>query len=243
MDKLKTDWIRAAVSGETLDGRQITDQQVKDMADTYDPEVYVAHIWLEHIRGVVPEAVFKSLGDVVQVKAELIKAGALAGRMGLYVMLEPSAELVAMVRAGQKVHLSIEMDTDFSGTGKAYLMGVGVTDSPASLGTGLMKFSTTARATNIFSEPLICDMGKCQPTSGGELAHIRAMLEQLTNASQTRQTYATKKDFQQLVDVVNGLRDEIIKFGNQEIKVDEPRGEHAGGNPDDYHYTRQPVGY
>jgi hypothetical protein len=44
MDKLKTDWIRAAVSGETLDGREITAQQVKDMADTYDREAYVAHI-------------------------------------------------------------------------------------------------------------------------------------------------------------------------------------------------------
>ncbi len=245
MDKLKTDWIRAAVSGDTVDGRNIADQQILDIADTYATDTYTAHIWLEHIRGIMPADIFKSLGDVVAVKAEAITSGALAGRMGLYVMLEPAPELIAMVRNGQKVHLSVEIEPDFAGTGKAYLMGVGVTDSPASLGTGLMKFSTTTRTTSIFTEPMMCELGNCQPPQGGDLARIYTMLEQLTTASQSRQTYATKSDFQQLVDVVNELRDEITKFGNQTIRTDYPAPEFNGMgiDPDQFHRTRNPVGY
>ena len=71
-------------------------------------------------------------------KAETIKGGDLDGRAALYVKLEPTTELIAMVRNGQKTHLSAEIHPAFPTTGGAYLMGVGVTDSPASLGTGIM---------------------------------------------------------------------------------------------------------
>lgn len=150
---LITDPIRAAVAGKTIDGRDIAEQAIVDMATTYHPETYNARIWPEHIRGVMPDGMFKALGDVVEAKARRIQGGDLAGRMALFIRIAPHQDLIAMVRNGQKVHLSIEMQPDFAGTGKAYLVGVGVTDSPASLGTGIMKFSTAARHENLFSTP------------------------------------------------------------------------------------------
>lgn len=152
--KLTTDFIRAAIEGKTADGREITALQIQQMAASYNPEVYNARIWPEHIRGIMPDGLFKALGDVVQVKAEAIKDGALKNKMALYVKLEPHPDLITMVRSGQKVHLSIEMQENFPSTNGAYLMGLGVTDSPASLGTGIMHFSTKNRTNSLFSEPV-----------------------------------------------------------------------------------------
>lgn len=155
--KLTTDFIRAAVEGKTADGREITSLQIQQMAASYNPEVYNARIWPEHIRGIMPDGLFKALGDVVQVKAEAIKDGVLKNKMALYVKIEPHPDLITMVRSGQKVHLSIEMQDNFpsaNGTHGAYLMGLGVTDSPASLGTGIMHFSTQNRTESLFSEPV-----------------------------------------------------------------------------------------
>lgn len=151
--KITTDFIRAAVEGKTADGREITAQQLQAMADSYDPNVYAAHIWPEHIRGVTADSIFKSLGDVVGVKADTIRGGALDGKLALYAQLQPHPDLVSMVRNGQKVHLSVEIHPNFPTTGGAYLMGLGVTDSPASLGTGIMNFSTSSRPESLFSIP------------------------------------------------------------------------------------------
>ncbi len=151
--KLSTDFIRAAVEGTTADGRDITAEQIQQMAASYSQDVYNARIWPEHIRGVMPDGLFKALGDVIAVKAERIKGGALDGKMALYVKIEPHPDLITMVRSGQKVHLSIEMQTKFASTNGAYLMGLGVTDSPASLGTGIMKFSTSNRTESVFTDP------------------------------------------------------------------------------------------
>lgn len=151
--ELVTDWIRAAVAGLTVDGRNITDEQLEQIGESYNREVYNARIWSEHIRGVTSESQFNAMGDVIEAKAAIIKGGALAGKTALYVKIAPQPELVKTVRAGQKVHLSIEMHTDFQGTGKAYLIGLGVTDSPASTGTDILKFSTD-RQSNLFSNPV-----------------------------------------------------------------------------------------
>lgn len=162
-----TDWIRAAVAGATADGREITEQQLEDIALSYSQDTYNARIWPEHIRGIAPDGMFKALGDVVEVKAERISGGALAGKMALYTKLSPHPDLIGMVRNGQKVHLSVEINPKFADTGKAYLMGLGVTDSPASLGTGIMKFSTSARLESLFSTPEQADIKQQQDTSGG----------------------------------------------------------------------------
>lgn len=156
--KLRTPFIRAAVEGATIDGRAITAEQIDQMGASYDPNVYNAKISLEHLRGFMPDGVFKSLGDVVEVMTDTIKEGALKGKRALYVKMEPHQDLINMVRNGQKTHLSIEMHPRFPTTGGAYLFGVGVTDSPASLGTGIMQFSAGKQPEHTFSDPMEADL-------------------------------------------------------------------------------------
>lgn len=64
---------------KTVDGREISAVQIQEMANSYDPSVYRAEIWLEHMRGLLPDSMFKSLGYVDAVKAEPIKAGSWRG--------------------------------------------------------------------------------------------------------------------------------------------------------------------
>lgn len=45
----------------------------------------------------------------------------------------------------QKVYTSIEVDENFAKTGSAYLIGLAVTDSPASLGTEMLQFAAGAK--------------------------------------------------------------------------------------------------
>ncbi|MDU3935344.1 MAG: GPO family capsid scaffolding protein, partial [Serratia liquefaciens] len=59
----------------------------------------------------------------------------------------------SMVGAGQKVFTSMEIRRDFAKTGKAYLVGLAVTDDPASLGTEMLEFSRRHEAVE-FSAPL-----------------------------------------------------------------------------------------
>ncbi len=149
-----TDWICAAVAGATIDGREIKERQLEEAASSYSPQTYNARVWPEHLRSLAPDGLFKALGDVAEAKAERIKSGSLAGRLGLFVRLAPLPDLLSLVRSGQKVHLSIELISNFANTGKAYLCGLGVTDSPASLGTGMMKFNMETRKENVFSTPI-----------------------------------------------------------------------------------------
>ncbi|MBP1039304.1 GPO family capsid scaffolding protein, partial [Serratia fonticola] len=84
---------------------------------------------------------FKRLGDVVELKAEKIADDSiLNGKWALFAKLTPTDDLAAMVKAGQKVYTSMEIRPNFANTGKCYLVGLAVTDDPASLGTEYLEF-------------------------------------------------------------------------------------------------------
>lgn len=135
---------RICVEGATTDGRAITREWITQMASGYDPKVYGARVNLEHIKSVLPESSFRAYGDVTACYAEEITEGALAGKLALYAEIDPTPDLVAMNKARQKVYTSIEVNPKFANTGAAYLVGLAVTDSPASLGTEYLKFSANA---------------------------------------------------------------------------------------------------
>jgi hypothetical protein len=136
----KTKFFRVFTEGNATDGRVIEGQWIKDIADTYNPALYGARIWLEHIRGIGPDSTFKAFGDVLAVKAEKVENGKLA----LFAQLDPTPDLVALIKARQKIYTSVEIDNDFAKTGKTYLVGLAVTDSPASLGTEMLNFAAQA---------------------------------------------------------------------------------------------------
>ncbi|ARB15639.1 GPO family capsid scaffolding protein [Klebsiella pneumoniae] len=137
---------RVAVSGNTVDGREIQPQHLRDAAANYNLEVYAARVNIEHILSPYPGSDFGAMGDVVALSAEDITEGPLAGRTGLYAEIEPSERMKQMTDKGQKVYSSIELHPQFALNGKAYMMGLAMTDTPASLGTERLKFAAQQRA-------------------------------------------------------------------------------------------------
>ncbi len=141
MAKKVSKFFRIGVEGDTCDGRVISAGDIKEMAASFDPRVYGCRINLEHIKGLLPDSPFKRYGDVVELKAEKIDDdSALNGKWALFAKISPSDELIAMNEALQKVYTSMEIQPNFANTGKCYLVGLAVTDDPASLGTEYLQF-------------------------------------------------------------------------------------------------------
>lgn len=129
-------WFRVATEGATTDGRAISRTWIEQMAKNFNRATYGARVWMEHMRGLFADGPFAALGDVVAVKAEEVE-----GKLALFVQIDPTEKLKEINSERQKVYTSIEVDADFAGTGEAYLVGLAVTDSPASLGTEMLQFS------------------------------------------------------------------------------------------------------
>ncbi|KHT31215.1 GPO family capsid scaffolding protein [Pectobacterium carotovorum] len=137
---------RVAVSGATVDGREIKPEHLRDAAANYSPEVYGARVNVEHYLSPYPDSDFGAMGDVTALSAEDITDGPLSGRTALYAEIEPSARMKQLTDAGKKVFSSIELHPKFALNGKAYVMGLAMTDTPASLGTERLKFTAQQRA-------------------------------------------------------------------------------------------------
>ena len=132
----QTGWVIAATEGATVDGRTITKQWIEDMAAQYSVDEYTALIWPEHFRSTWAPFEGKNWGTVDEVKAATKD-----GKLRLFVKLTANDYLLAANKDGQKLFMSIEPNIDYKSTGKAYLQGIAVTDSPASTGTTRLKFS------------------------------------------------------------------------------------------------------
>ena len=141
MKKFRSKFFRVAVEGATTDGRRIERDWIEQMAATYNPSKYGARVWLEHIRGTLPDSPFRAYGDILAVKADDVEIDGKKVR-ALFAQIQPTDDLVSMVNTHkQKLFTSIEVREKFADSGKAYLMGLGVTDTPASLGTEMLAFS------------------------------------------------------------------------------------------------------
>lgn len=188
-NKKRSEFFRVAVEGATTDGRVIDRQQIVEIAETYNPEVYGARIWMEHIRSSLPDSPFRAYGDVVAVKAEEVD---IAGKkkLALFAQVEPTDDLVEIVNSRkQKVFTSIEIAPEFADSGKAYLFGLAVTDSPASLGTSMLAFSAKhpedsplkdrkQAPENLFTEAAetTINFTSAEPASAGPLASLLSTL-------------------------------------------------------------------
>ncbi len=142
---LRTKPLSIAAEGLTVDGREITEQDILDIVETYDPAMYGARINLDHERDWSGWAAKNLsnvdipgiLGDVLSVEAKKNEAGVLC----LYAVLAPNASFVLLNQADQAVYFSIEISRNFRGTDRTYLMGLAVTDYPASCYTDRVKFN------------------------------------------------------------------------------------------------------
>ncbi|QIA76059.1 GPO family capsid scaffolding protein [Rodentibacter caecimuris] len=139
-------FFRVAKAGATTDGRKISPEWIEQMAKNYNPAVYQARISIEHIKGLHPNSDFRNMGDVLALKTE--KKGK---DFYLLAQIAPTDELVAYTKAKQKNFTSIEVNPSFADTGEAYLVGLAVTDNPASLGTDYLEFAAKNTTANIYA--------------------------------------------------------------------------------------------
>ena len=211
--KFKSKWFRVAVEGATTDGRKIQRSWIEQMAKNYSPDVYGARINLEHIKGYSPDSQFKRYGDVLALRSEEIKDGILAGKLGLFAQIEPTDDLIKMNKSKQKV----------------YLVGLAVTDDPASLGTEFLEFSANAKVNplasrkqapnNLFTaaeETLI----EFENEESNDLA-FGAMFDRLTNLFKNKFDKDASK-FMQLGEIVEQFFTKSIeRFDELESKITE----------------------
>ncbi|MEL7290422.1 MAG: GPO family capsid scaffolding protein [Pseudomonadota bacterium] len=129
----KSEPICVLTAGPTIDGRDIPQKIIDDIAETYDPKKYAARINDDHSRWS-----WKG-GSVLSAEARGNE---------LWVEVKPNSHLLRNIENGQLLHTSCEYLEDFAGSGKAYLTGLAFTDEPASLGTTQVHLSAKAQEEN-----------------------------------------------------------------------------------------------
>lgn len=139
----KSKFFRIATEGDTTDGRVIQRSWLEQAGKNFNRAKYGARIWLEHLRSLLPDSPFKAYGDVLAVKTEEVDVDG-QKKLALFAQIDATPELVAMNKARQKIYTSCELDPNFAKSGEAYLVGLAVTDSPASLGTEMLTFASKA---------------------------------------------------------------------------------------------------
>jgi hypothetical protein len=140
----RTKFFRVAVEGPTVDGRNIERKHLEQMAASYDPATYTARINVEHLRGYSPNPPFNAYGSVAEVKTEEITlniGGKDQKKLALMASFEVNDQAKQLTADDQKIFSSVEIQPNFAQTNKAYLVGLALTDSPASLATEALKFS------------------------------------------------------------------------------------------------------
>lgn len=233
-------FFRIATEGDTTDGRVIDRQMLQQMADAYDPQTYGARINLEHIRGIDPSGLFKAYGDVVALKT--MEEG---GKLRLYAQLDPTTDLVALNKARQKVFSSMEVDPDFANSGEAYLVGLAITDNPASLGCEMLQFSAQAKVNplavrkqsprNLFSEAMAIDLdfsAETPPPAAGLAASIRKLFarQQRSDAGNDARHADTQEAVQTIAKEVQTLGEAFTKaMDSVTQRLDALQSEQASG--------------
>lgn len=150
-----------ATEGPTIDGRNISREQILQMAASYDPKVYTAVANLEHLLSYAPDSVFSSYGKVMKLDTQ---EATLMGekKIQLTAVVDVNDAIISMQEVGKKAFSSIEIAANFLGKGIAYLSGLGFTDKPASIGTESMKFSANKDSIYSFNDELNIEFEKEQ---------------------------------------------------------------------------------
>lgn len=175
----KAKWFCVGTSGKSIEGRDIKPEWLMQAAKSYSPEVYGARINVEHYRAFYPGSEFAGYGDVLELKAE--ESG---DQVKLFALIEPTEKLIALNKKSEKVYTSMELYTNFAETQSAYLVGLAITDSPASLGTSRLQF-TARPPENFISEYIQMD-----PTEN-PVVDTPAATQSLNTAKTTEEVAAT----------------------------------------------------
>ncbi len=191
---MKTKPFLLATAGSTVDGRTIDGKQIDEMASSYNPATYGARVNIEHIRGISGDKPFRAYGDVLELSTGEVEVdfnGKKEKRKALYGVLDVTEDAKALNDASQKLYPSIEILPDFGGKGFAYLAGVALTDSPASIATERMKFNRQlpGAITLTATEPLPLELepeapSAANPDPTGIFASLKALADKFTGGGQ-----------------------------------------------------------
>ncbi len=205
----KSKFLRIAKAGATTDGRNIERKWIEEMAASYNPKTYSARISIEHIKGLHPNSEFRNYGDVLALKTEEEN-----GDLYLLAQLAPTDELIEFTKKGQKNFTSIEVNPNFADTGKAYLVGLAVTDNPASLGTDYLKFCAQNQALNVFTQR------KANPDNlVTELIELGLNAEELEEIAPAENPAFNAIAFNQLKSEVQNLKEQVAEYKSQVADV------------------------
>lgn len=190
-----TGWRVIGVSGKTADGRDIPEKWLSDAADQYDPvNTYGARINIEHIKFMFPDADMNGLGDVVALKAERRDDGKLA----LLAKLRVNQNLQKLWDAGQKIYSSMEIMDKFADTGRAYLTGLAVTDTPSSLGTtanfSLASVRAGAKSTHVSEYTEMSTMPQAQTTDTANDAAVDGLFAKFLAKFSKTEAFTTAQE-------------------------------------------------
>lgn len=177
---LMTDWITIGTSGPTIDGRNISPEMLTEMAESYDCEEYTAVINSDHML-----FFFGNFGEVKELATGTDKKG----RLALQARIRPNRRLMQMNAEGQRLFTSMEVDPNFLDSGKSYLVGLAVTDEPASIGTTELQFSRNKAGRPLTSFPVDLSFDglnpyrtnrmNCADKASGNESFIRNLLQRL----------------------------------------------------------------
>ncbi|MGL5661380.1 MAG: GPO family capsid scaffolding protein [Aeromonas sp.] len=212
----KATFKRVAVAGQTTDGRTIAPEWLTQAAKNYSPNKYGARVNLEHYLSAFPDSDFRAYGDVLSLRTEEIDIDGVK-KVALFAEIDPTDDLVKLTNSRNKVYTSIELDLDFAGTGEAYLVGLAVTNTPASLGTEYLKFCAGAgdssplaarkqKATNIFTCAIESDVELTEEADKGP-----SLLERVTSLFSTHKKQAAA-DFSDVHQAVEAVAKEVTDF-------------------------------
>lgn len=213
---LQTDFKRIGRSGQTADGRVIDQQWLVEVAETYDPELFKALIWPDHMR-------YENYGTVEALRVTDNDEGG----KDLWAVLSPNAFYLSDNRFGQKLFTSMEITFDFRKSGKAYLTGLGATDDPASVGTTEVRFSKSADKLKAAVSPFVEAETKTFTDQQPEtlLDQIKALFKNQPNEDAEM---ADKKALEELKADMDELKVKFAKLGGDDKKADDDK---APANP------------
>jgi hypothetical protein len=206
-------WFTVATEGQTTDGRVIERAWLEQIAQTYSQKTYGARVSVEHLISLIPDSIFRAYGDVTA--AQTIETD---GKLQLQVQIDPTPELVALSKSRQKIYTSIEVDPNFAKSGKAYLTGLAVTDTPASLGTDILAFaaqnpdkhpyaSRKRNADCLFSSALetVLDFAEEEPSADDKTPKLFQRLRELLSREKANDT----DHFKQVEEAVTQLAEHV----------------------------------
>lgn len=171
-------------AGPTIDGRDIPQKVIDDIAETYDPKKYTARINDNH-----SEWSWKG-GSVLSVEKHDDE---------LWAEIKPNSYLLRNIESGQLLHTSCEYREDFANSGKAYLTGLAFTDNPASLGTTQVHLSAQRgeEKLQLVSTGQTINYSEKQPqkdASAAEKSLLKKILNLLTSAPDGDKEQLSKKE-------------------------------------------------